>query len=224
LEKQKDFLISIDGPAGSGKSTICSIIAKKLGFVHVDTGSMYRCVTYYAILHHLNLDDENSYSFIDNISIRLDGLKIYLDGIDISEEIRSKEVTDNVSKVSSISYVRKKLVALQKKLAHGNVIMDGRDIGTKVMPNADIKIFLTADSKIRAIRRLKQKNIAIDDITLQNEEENIIRRDRKDSTRLDSPLVIPNDAIIIDTTNLELSSVVDKIIEIINNKRGLNNE
>ncbi|MDR2867068.1 MAG: (d)CMP kinase [Acholeplasmatales bacterium] len=215
ITKKIDFLISIDGPAGSGKSTICELIAKKLGFTHIDTGSMYRAVTYYAISNNLPLDDETSYDFIDQITFQLAGEKIYLNQKDISQEIRSKEVTDNVSLVSSFSSVRKKLVALQKELAHGKIIMDGRDIGTKVMPQADIKIFLTADSRVRAIRRLKQKNQEVNEERLRYEELNIIKRDNKDSTRKDSPLVVPKDALILDTSNSTLQEVVDKIISII---------
>jgi cytidylate kinase len=220
LEERKNFLISIDGPAGSGKSTICELIAKRLGFTHIDTGSMYRAVTYYAIFHNLKLDSEETYKFIDNIKLELIGEKILLDGVDISKQIRSKEVTDNVSLVSSFSLVRKKLVSLQKSLAVGLVIMDGRDIGTKVMPNANIKIFLTADSKVRAYRRLKQKNESFDEEKLISEEQNIIIRDNKDSTRDDSPLVIPKDAIILDTSHSTLNEVVETIINIIK-KRGI---
>jgi len=223
ISNTENFLISIDGPAGSGKSTICELIAKRLGFTHIDTGSMYRAVTLYALNKKLDLNDEKIYDFIDNIEITQVLENIYLNGKDITKEIRSKKVTENVSLVSSFTVVRKRLVRLQKELAHGLIIMDGRDIGSVVLPHADIKIFLTADSKTRAFRRLLQKNIIVTEESLEKEEANLNVRDKYDSTRSDSPLVIPKNAIIIDATNRTIDQVVTQIIEIILEKRGKSN-
>ncbi|MDR2828352.1 MAG: (d)CMP kinase [Acholeplasmatales bacterium] len=213
-----NFLVAIDGPAGSGKSTISENISARCGFIHIDTGSMYRAITLYAINNNLVLDDPNSYSFIDKINIRLSGDKIYLDGKDITRDIRNRHVTENVSLVSSISIVREKLVCLQKKLAIGKIVMDGRDIGSVVLPNANLKIFLTAESKIRAYRRLKEKNETINETDLIVEEKNIKRRDELDSNRVNSPLVVPAGAIIIDTTKLNIEEVTNKIIDLINER------
>lgn len=217
----KRFHIAIDGPAGSGKSTISSLLAKKLKWTHIDTGAMYRAVTLYALRNNLNLHDEKEYSFLENIKISYVNGVIYLNGENVSEEIRSEEVTNNVSLVSSIKYVRVKMVDLQRKAAEGiNVVMDGRDIGTVVLPKANLKVFLTANVEERAKRRLeenKRKNINknIEDVI-----EEIKIRDQKDSTREESPLKKAEDAIKLDTTYLTIEEVVDKILLMIDKKEN----
>jgi len=213
------YKLAIDGPAGSGKSTISSLIAKKLGWTHIDTGAMYRAVTLQAIELGVDLDDESSYRFLESSKIHYDYDRIYIDDRDVTEAIRSEAVTQHVSLVSSFPYVRKQMVALQKKAAEeGNIVMDGRDIGTVVIPHADLKIFLTAHVEERAKRRLKEnikkgKVAAIDQVI-----EDIARRDQKDSTRKESPLRMAEDAMILDTTYLTIEEVVEKIIELTDKK------
>jgi CMP/dCMP kinase len=148
------FKVALDGPAGSGKSTISSKVAKRLGWTHIDTGAMYRAVTLKAIENNLNLEDESSYLFLETTKIHYKFERIFIDDRDVSKAIRSETVTNHVSLVSSFSYVRKKMVEVQQEAANeGNIVMDGRDIGTVVLPNADLKIFLTANVEERAKRR-----------------------------------------------------------------------
>lgn len=209
------YKLAIDGPAGSGKSTISSLIAQKLGWTHIDTGAMYRAVTLYALESDMDLNLETSYQFLENIHIHYDHNRIFIDDRDVTLDIRGSNVTKNVSLVSSFPYVRKKLVEIQKRAAtKGNIIMDGRDIGTVVLPQADLKIFLTANVEERAKRRHKELLKKGKDITLSQVIEEIINRDKKDSTRKESPLLIADDAVLLDTTQLTIEEVVDKIIEI----------
>ncbi|HHY96794.1 MAG TPA: (d)CMP kinase [Acholeplasma sp.] len=217
-----NFQVAIDGPAGSGKSTISKLIADRLQMIHIDTGAMYRAVTLLAIEKKINLYDENAYQFLESVNISYRDNKIYIDDRDVTEEIRSKEVTNNVSLVSSFPYVRKQLVEIQKKAAeNGRIIMDGRDIGTVVLPNADVKIFLTANVEERAKRRQKEKMLKGHHIQLEKLVEEITIRDTKDSTRKESPLKKAKDAIEIDTTNLTVDETVDKIIGLIISAKGV---
>jgi len=218
----RGFHIAVDGPAGSGKSTICDIVAKRLNIIHIDTGSMYRAITYLALKKKINLDDEESYGFVKDICIVYKDNKIFIDDIDVTKKIRSDLVTKNVSKVSSFPTVRKHLVELQRKSAKGlNVIMDGRDIGSVVLPNADLKIFLTAEIEQRAKRRMLELHEKGQDVDLLTMIEDIKSRDYKDSTRKESPLVIPKDAVIIDTTNYSIDETVEVIIKEILKKGDL---
>ncbi|MBE0700782.1 MAG: (d)CMP kinase [Acholeplasmataceae bacterium] len=213
------FQVAIDGPAGSGKSTICARVAEKLGWTHIDTGAMYRAVTLLALELGVNLADENSYHFLETSHIRYDQDKIFIGDRNVSKEIRSKGVTNNVSLVSSFPYVRKKMVELQKKAAEqGNIIMDGRDIGTVVLPHAKLKIFLTANVEERAKRRYEEHIKKGKKGQMAQVIEDIITRDQKDSTRKESPLKKAEDAIVIDTTFLTIEDVVNKIIELIDKK------
>jgi cytidylate kinase len=215
------FKLAIDGPAGSGKSTISARIAKKLNWTHIDTGAMYRAVTLKAIELGVDLEDESSYRFLESVNIHYDFDKIYVDDLDVTEAIRSDKVTNNVSLVSSFPYVRRKLVDLQKKAAEkGNIVMDGRDIGTVVLPHADLKIFLTANVEERAKRRYKENKQKGKDLHISKVIEDIVVRDQKDSTRKESPLRKADDAIIIDTTYLTIDQVVDKIIELTDKKEN----
>lgn len=208
------FHIAVDGPAGSGKSTICSIIAERLGIIHIDTGSMYRAITYLALQNKINLDDKKSYKFIKDLSIVYENNKIFANDVDVTEKIRSDAVTKNVSKVSSFPIVRKHLVKLQRKAAKNkHVIMDGRDIGSIVLPKADLKIFLTANIEERAKRRMLELHAKGQDVDLLTMIEDIKSRDHKDSTRKESPLVIPKDALIVDTTNYSIKETVEVIIK-----------
>ncbi len=213
------FQIAIDGPAGSGKSTISKLIAERLNLTHIDTGAMYRAVTYEALRLGVNLEDEASYRFLETTKISYHDNDIYVNDRMVTEEIRSKGVTNNVSLVSSFPYVRKKMVEIQQEASKkGNVIMDGRDIGTVVMPNAQLKIFLTAHVEERAKRRLLEKEKKGQKEDLENVVKEISIRDKKDSSRVESPLRKADDAIEIDTTHLNVDQVVEKIIGLIKAK------
>ena len=156
-----NFQVAIDGPAGSGKSTISKKVCSILGFVHIDTGAMYRAVTLEALNRGVDLEDPNSYDFLDEISIIYENDKILLNGKSVGREIRSTRVADNVSTVAKMAVVRHKMVELQQKAAqHGKIIMDGRDIGYVVLPNANVKIFLTASVEERAKRRFLENQLA----------------------------------------------------------------
>jgi cytidylate kinase len=173
---------------------------------------MYRAITYMAIKEGINLDYEESYAFIKDITIEYTNDKIYASGEDVTEKIRSDIVTKNVSKVSSFPSVRTYLVEIQKASAKGkNVIMDGRDIGTVVLPNADLKIFLTANIEERAKRRMRELQLKGRDIDLTTMIKDIEERDKKDSERKASPLIIPKDAIIVDTTHYTIEDTVNRI-------------
>ncbi len=212
------FKLAIDGPAGSGKSTISKLIAKRLGWTHIDTGAMYRAVTLEAIELGIDLNQEASYLFLESIRIHYDNDKIYINDRDVTDDIRKNKVTNNVSLVSSFPYVRKKMVELQKEAAeNGNIIMDGRDIGTVVLPNADLKIFLTAHLEERAKRRYQETINKGKSANINKLIEDIEIRDQKDSTRKESPLKKADDAEEIDTTNLSIDQVVEKIIAKIKN-------
>ena len=209
------FKLAIDGPAGSGKSTISSKVAFELGWTHIDTGAMYRAVTLQALRLKIDLTDEKSYSFLESTRILYSQDKIYLNDEDVTDKIRSDEVNASVSLVSSFPYVRKKLVHLQRKAFNTNVVMDGRDIGTTVLPNADLKIFLTANVEERTKRRYNEELVKGKNPIMINVEKDLLSRDKKDSTRSESPLKIAEDAIVLDTTYLTIDGVVKKIIWLI---------
>ncbi|MCR5786479.1 MAG: (d)CMP kinase [Acholeplasmatales bacterium] len=215
----RNFQVAIDGPAGSGKSSISEIISKRIGFTHIDTGAMYRAVTLEAMRRGIDLGDESQYNFIDSINLIYKDDKTLLEGEDVSNEIRSIPVTRNVSLVSSLKRVRDKMVYFQRESAkHGLVLMDGRDIGTVVLPNADVKIFLTASPEERAKRRLKElveKGVPSDYETVL---EDIKVRDYKDSHRAIAPLTKASDAVEVDTTSMTIDEVCDRIIEVVNER------
>lgn len=211
------FKIAIDGPAGAGKSTISKIVAEKLGFQYIDTGAMYRAITYKAIKLGVDLEKEESYDFLNNTKLDVDGTKIYIDNQDVSTEIRSVEITTNVSTPSKIGVVRSWLVDYQRRISDSkNVVMDGRDIGTVVLPNADLKIYLDASAECRAERRRKERLEKGVDISLEETLEEIKTRDFKDSTREISPLKKADDAVLVDSSNMSIEEVVDTIIGLVN--------
>lgn len=212
-----NFRIAIDGPAGAGKSTISKKVAEILGFEYIDTGAMYRAVTMKALALKINLHNEEDYIFLEETKIDFRNQRLFLDDKDVSEEIRNLEVSNNVSLVSSFGYVREKLVKLQREIAKNkNVIMDGRDIGTVVLPDAELKIFLNADIKERARRRLQERlENKLPAQSLAETIEEIKERDRKDSNRELSPLQKAADAIEIDTSELNVEEVVEEIIKLV---------
>lgn len=219
-----NFQVAIDGPAGSGKSSISSLISKRLGFTHLDTGAMYRAVCLEALNRKINLDDETQYEFVNAIKVEYINSKTFLNGVDVSKEIRTQIVSDNVSTVSKYSIVRNKMVEFQRESAkHGLVLMDGRDIGSVVLPNAHLKIYLTASAEVRALRRfneLKEKGML--DSTFEEILKSINERDYKDSTRENSPLKKAEDAILLDTSNLTIDEVANKIIMLIEKRINAN--
>lgn len=213
----KNIRIAIDGPASSGKSTVAKLIAKDFDIIYLDTGAMYRVATYIALCNGLSETDgtsiigvlkENPISFGNEP----EGQLVYTGEVDVTHAIRQNDVTNAVSKISAVTEIRDYLVDVQREIAsHGGIVMDGRDIGTVVLPDAELKIFLVASVEERAQRRYKenlQKGIETDYDLLKFE---ISERDRKDTTRQVSPLKQASDAILIDTTGITISEVVSKI-------------
>ena len=218
------MIIAIDGPAASGKSTAAIGVAKRLGLTYLDTGAMYRAVTFGLIEH--NIEFENSTiieNFLEKIDIKFSesssGTLLKLNGRDVTKEIRSEIVTKNASEVSALKSVRKSMVLIQRKMAEvGDCVLEGRDIGTVVFPNADFKFFLIADEKSRAERRLEDLKAIGEQSSVKKVMSDLMNRDHKDSTRMHSPLKKSDDAIIIDTSDLGINEVIDKIVNIVNHK------
>ena len=218
------MIIAIDGPAASGKSTTAIGVAKRLGITYLDTGAMYRAVTFGLIENDIKFEDSSELdNYLKQIKLKLSetksGVILNLDGRNISKEIRSSKVTENVSEVSALKNVRDSMVLIQRKMAKKNdCILEGRDIGTVVFPNADFKFFLIADEKVRAKRRQNDLKKMGEQKSIDNVTTDIIKRDHKDSTRKHSPLIKSENAIIIDTSNLGINKVIDKIVNIVNKK------
>ena len=220
------MIIAVDGPAGSGKSTISKLLAKELGLVYLDTGAMYRLFTLKMLKENVSFSDNDKINeLLEKLNINIENDKFYLDDEDVSEEIRKTDVAENVSKTAAIDEVREKMVSLQREFSKSkNVILDGRDIGTVVFPEADIKIFLVADPRERAERRFKELKAKGENISLDSIYENILKRDRLDSTRENSPLKKANDAIEVDTTGKNIEEVKNIILNLYINKDKKNNE
>lgn len=218
------MIVAVDGPAGSGKGTVTKKIEEKLGFLNLDTGATYRCVALQTLREGLSLENEKEIIEIANsIDIKIDntGEKdiILLNGENVSKEIRTKEVTSIVSQISSIIPVREKMVEVQRNLAKGkNVIVEGRDIGTVVFPNADVKIYLDASEEIRAKRRYEENVQNGIDATYEEVLENVKMRDYNDIHKPYGALKKADDAIVVDSSNLTIDEVVKKIEDIIRNK------
>ena len=217
----KNIVVAIDGYSSCGKSTLAKALAKKLHFIYVDSGAMYRAVALYFLRNGINMQDnaqiENALQNIHlNFNSRDYETHITLNGEEVSEEIRQMPVSEKVSAVSALRAVRREMVKQQQRMGRSkNIVMDGRDIGTAVFPQAPVKIFMTADPKVRAERRYKEISPKNPGITLEEVFENIAHRDYQDTTRTESPLVRAGDAVILDNTNLtpaqQLQFALDRV-------------
>jgi len=219
----KNINIAIDGPAGAGKSTIAKMVSKKLGYIYVDTGALYRTIALF--ITENNIPDEEIETALEkaDVSLRfIDGAqRVFLGDRDVSDLIRTPEISMAASRTSAIPAVRKYLFGTQQKIAaENNVIMDGRDIGTVVLPNADVKIFLTASAEERANRRFKELSEKPNCPCYEEILSDIIERDRQDMTREVSPLKQAEDAVLVDTTELDLEQSAEAIVKIITEKTG----
>jgi len=206
-------VIAIDGPAGAGKSTIARAVADRLGFEYLDTGAMYRALALAAIESGADLEDADALTALaDSVDIELRGDVVKLNGRDVSEVIRGPDVTAAVSKVASVDGVRRAMAAMQRARADaGNLVMEGRDIGSAVVPAADVKIFLTASKEERALRRARQLGLATDVDSLKELSQTIEDRDRADAQRTASPFVKANDAVVVDSTGKDVEEIVEEI-------------
>ena len=220
------MIVAIDGPAASGKSTTAKMVAKKLKMTYLDTGAMYRAVTLALLRSNTDLDDYDSVcQVVDELELDIydQGSKtvVKLDGEDVSQAIRSMPVTKNVSAVSAVKYVREAMVEIQRNIGKKtNCVVEGRDIGTVVFPDAEFKIFMVADIKMRAERRLKELLEMGENRSLQEVMTDLKRRDEKDSTRSHSPLQKADEAIEIDTSMLSIDQQVEKIINLVREKNN----
>ena len=217
------LIVAIDGPAGSGKGTITKKVGEKLGLINIDTGAMFRCVTLNMIQEKVTLEEEEKIKeILKNIKIDLkENEEVFLNGINGSQKIREEEVTKMVSPVSVLPMVREKMLILQREMAKGkNVIMEGRDIGTVVFPKANVKIYLDASPEERARRRVKQNQEKGMESSYEEVLKNIMERDKRDLSREIAPLKQAEDAIYIDTSDMTIDEVVDKMVEIIQEKVG----
>ncbi len=214
--------IAIDGPAGSGKSTVARMLAQRIGYLYIDTGAMYRAVTYYALRSGLDLGDEEElvslvkkmhFSLVRNI--KDDTVTLWCSGEDVSPFLREKEVSQGVSRVAEIPAVREHLVRCQRNFARiGGVVMEGRDIGTVVLPDAKYKFFLTASLDVRVGRREKELRAAKKSITREEVYRQMTYRDEMDSKREVGPLLMAPDAVVIDSTDLNLDQVIENMIKV----------
>ena len=216
------MIIAIDGPSASGKSTTAKGVSNKLGFTHLDTGSMYRAVTLGFSYENIMLDDHTRITnYLKDLDIKFNHSgHILLNGVDVSNDIRTVEISSKVSMISAIPEIRKKMVDIQRTIAgESECVLEGRDIGTVVFPNADYKFYLIADIDIRAQRRLIELKQINESITIEEIISNIKIRDELDSKRSHSPLKQAIDAIEIDTSLLTINQQIDKIVETVNNKK-----
>lgn len=210
------MIIAIDGPSGAGKSTVARLLSKELGFEYIDTGAMYRALAYKAYKDNIDINEIEIEEMLKTTTVNYYDNQIFLDGENVEKLIREEAISKAASKISALKIVREKMVELQRKIAADkNVILDGRDIGTTVFPNADFKFFITASAKERAKRRfnqLKESNIEADYESVLSD---IIKRDENDSTRQVSPLKMAKDAILIDTTDMDIQETTKAITEFI---------
>lgn len=222
------MIIAIDGPSGAGKSTLGKMLAKELGSLYLDTGAMYRAAALAASQKGVDLNDADAVvRAVNDARIELEGepssLKVFLDGQDVTNAIRTPEAAQAASIVSTISEVRKRMVELQRSIGNNasqGCVLEGRDIGSVVFPNADVKFFLTADPESRARRRFEEDKAKGRATTYENTLSEINERDRRDVSREDSPLTIPENAELIDTSELELNEVFEQMLSVIRQKQS----
>lgn len=228
----KKSIIAIDGHSSCGKSTVAKDLAKELGYVYIDTGAMYRSVTLFAMQNGLiqngNIDEATLKERLGEINISFKYQpeekknEAFLNGVSVEDEIRSLEVSSNVSAISAIGFVRKKLVELQQEMGkEGGIVMDGRDIGTVVFPNADLKLFMTASPEIRAQRRYDELTAKGDMVEFDAILENVKQRDYLDSTREESPLIQAEDAVVLDNSHLNKEEQLEWIIKVLKDRNLL---
>jgi cytidylate kinase len=211
------MIVTIDGPAASGKGTVARGLASHLGFAYLDTGAMYRAVAIFAIRRHLSCEDAVAVeAILPEIHIEMPPDRVLLNGEDVTETIRVPQVSQGASKVAAISAVRAFLVPQQRRIAEGqNIICEGRDQGTVVFPDACVKFFIKADERVRAERRYRELQAKGVDTTLEREIAEVIERDKRDSERRDGPLRQPADSIVIDTSDLTVEQVIDQMEKVI---------
>jgi cytidylate kinase len=228
--KKNGLIIAIDGPAAVGKSTMGKLIARELDFLYIDTGAIYRAITWKVLKNNINVSDENIISnLVSDTCITIEKVNckslndychIFVDGEDITEEIRNPKIDQNVSQIARLPKIRKQLIYLQRKLAEkGNIVMEGRDIGSVILPQSDIKFYFTASEEERIKRRYKElidKGYSID---YEEVKKQIIQRDKIDSKRKSAPLIKAKDAILIDSTEKSIEEVKDNILKIIKKYR-----
>ncbi|GGE21111.1 (d)CMP kinase [Sphingobacterium cellulitidis] len=223
----KNFVIAIDGFSSCGKSTVAKALAKELNFVFIDSGAMYRAVTLYVQQNNIDINDEHAISTaLENIHIDFvpnpEKTQILLNGVDVSDAIRTMEVSEYVSEVSAVKAVRTAMVKQQQALGKKrNIVMDGRDIGTTVFPNADLKIFMTASPQVRAERRFAELSAKGEQLTMEEVKENLAHRDHIDSTREESPLRQAEDAIVLDNSELNQVEQLGFVIQLVQDKMEL---
>jgi len=224
--KKNGLIIAIDGPAAVGKSTMGKLIARELGFLYIDTGAIYRAITWKVLKNNININDEEMIShLVSDIRLNIERINnkslndyyhIFVDGEDITEEIRNPRIDQNVSQIARLPKVRKQLICLQRELAEkGNIVMEGRDIGSVILPQADIKFYFTASEEERIKRRYKELIKKGYNIDYELVKKQIIQRDKIDSKRKYAPLIKAKDAILIDSTKINIEEVKDKILKII---------
>lgn len=218
--------IAIDGHSSCGKSTIAKEVAKNLGYIYVDSGAMYRAATLYFLRHTISSEDQEAIeSNLQNIQIEFREIAenelpiVYLNGENVEEEIRKLPVANNVSFFSKNKKLREKLVSIQRKIGEsGGIVMDGRDIGSKVFPNAELKIFLTASPEIRATRRYEELTAKGEKVDFEAILRNVLQRDQEDSTRKESPLIQVSDAVLIDNSNMTKTEQLNKVLALVKEK------
>jgi len=222
----RDLVITIDGPAGSGKSTTARLVAGRLGYAYLDTGAMYRAMTVKAIREGIDPDDSDLLSAMaqrTEISVETspEGTRVILDGEDVTDRLRDADVTRASSPVSAVKAVRQRMVELQRRIgAAGGIVAEGRDMGSVVFPDADLKVFLDAGLECRAARRKKELDAVGEPVDLDAVKKDILARDERDSSREHSPLVVPEGAVIIDTTDLTIEDQVGRVLNEVKKRTG----
>src|SRR5882762_8088004 len=219
----KNLIIAIDGPSGAGKSTLGRMLARALNLLYIDTGSMYRAVALAVMESSISASDDVAVgSLAARVDIDLkgepDSLRVFLDDRDVTEQIRSEEVTELSSIISTIPAVRRAMVARQRSLGERGAVLNGRDIGTVVFPDADVKFFLTALPQERAQRRFTEERALDSHVDFEETFADMIERDRRDTTRSDSPLKVADDAVVVDSTGLSIQEVFERLMKVVREK------